>query len=176
MNRKLFFLGSVILALLMTGCAKQPVEEAAKGPSAQQDVMALRSSVMDAYVNAYNAKDASGAASLYTADAVRMSPDQPATVGREAIEALYKAYFADVQKRYSQVTFSGTSNDAGVSGDLAYISGAFVWSGTPAGGGKPIEIKLKWVTVCQRQTDGAWKIARVCWNSDAPMPAPAKTK
>lgn len=160
-----------ILSLLAAGCAeKKEAEKTAPKPSTQQDVMALRTSIMDSYVNAYNAKDPAGLAAIFTDDAVQMHPDKPATIGKAAIEAGYKAELETNQKLYSQVTYSETSNDAGVSGDWAYMAGAFVWSATPAAKGKTVEIKGKWLVVCQRQPGGAWKVTRACWNSDAPMP------
>lgn len=170
-----FALAVGTLALLITGCAeKKAVEQAAPKPSAQQDIMALRSSLIDGYANAYNGKDAAGVASLFAADAIRMSPDKPVTVGREAIQSEYQAAFAEIEKLYSQITFAETSNDAAVSGDWAYMSGAWTWSGNPKAGGKPVDLKGKWLMVAQRQPDGAWKITRSCWNSDAPMPVPAR--
>ena len=57
--------------------------------------------------------------------------------------------------------------------DLAYDRGTYSMTVTPPGAA-PIEDRGKYLTIYRKQADGSWKIARVMFNSDLPLPAPEK--
>lgn len=175
MQSRLLLLGLLVFALLLAGCAQQtPVVETPKGPAPEADLAALREMLVGTYARAYNAKDAAAVAALFTEDAVRMSPDAPATSGRAAILAEYTASIAENTKLYSEVNYSATFADSAIAGDWAWANGNFVWTGMPLKGKTPVEIRGKWLAACKRQADGAWKMHRVAWNADHPIPAPPK--
>lgn len=174
MNAKPLAYAIAIAILLFAGCTQQQaVVEAPKGPSEAESLAAMRAAVVDDYVKAYNAMDAAALSMTFTADAVRMHPDKPATVGRDAIAAEAKTLFDELQKTYGGFSTTEAIIDAAVSGDWGYAYGTFQWTGKPKKAGPAQELAGKWLAVAQRQTDGAWKISRVCWNFDAPPP-PAK--
>jgi ketosteroid isomerase-like protein len=174
MNAKPLAYAITVLVLLFAGCAQQQaVVDAPKGPTDAESLAALRVSVMDDYVKAYNAMDAAGLSMTFSTDAVRMNPDKPATVGRDAI-AESKAQFEEMQQTYASVSFTEAITDAAVSGDWGYAHGTFQWTAKPKKAGPALDMAGKWLAVAQRQPDGAWKMSRACWNFDAPMPPPAK--
>jgi ketosteroid isomerase-like protein len=41
-------------------------------------------------------------------------------------------------------------------------------------GAAPFEDRGKYLTICRKQADGSWKVARAMFNSDLPLPAPEK--
>lgn len=174
MNVKPLAYAIAVATLLFAGCTQQQaVVEAPKGPTEAESLAAMRAAVMDDYVKAYNAMDAAALSMTFTTDAVRMHPDKPATVGRDAIAAEAKALFDELQKTYASFSTTEAIIDSAVSGDWGYARGTFQWTGKPIKAGPAQELAGKWLVVAQRQTDGAWKMSRACWNLDAPPP-PAK--
>jgi ketosteroid isomerase-like protein len=53
-----------------------------------------------------------------------------------------------------------------VAGDWAYSRGTYSATLTPKAGGEPREDSGKYLTILERQSDGSWKIARDCFNSN----------
>jgi ketosteroid isomerase-like protein len=113
-----------------------------------------------------NAKDWMGDLALYTEDAIELPPNQAAVQGKAAIQAWEEAFppFSNFQVQ---------SLEIGGQGDLAYDRGTYSMTVTPPGTA-PIEDRGKYLTICRKQADGSWKIARVMFNSDLPLPAPEK--
>jgi ketosteroid isomerase-like protein len=122
-----------------------------------------------AWVEAYNAGDADKLVAGYTEDAVVMPPDAPAATGHEAIKQFLVADMA--ASKAAGATFALDGDTLGVSGDLAWHSGAFHVNGpagTPVVLGKFLEV---W-----HQDKGNWLMLRDTWNTDAaaaPAPPPA---
>ena len=166
MSTKLPGISLAMLALLLGACAEKP---AAKGPGPEEDAAALKALAHNDFIRAYNMRNAAQLAALHTEDAVQMPPNRPAVEGREAIEAGFAEEFAN----YTSTSFSQALETVQVSGDWASATGAYHWTSTPNAGGEPHERKGKWLTV-YRRTPGGWKIVRSCWNTDTPLPAPAK--
>ena len=115
---------------------------------------------------AYNAGDADAIAAKYADSAVVFAPDAPASVGRDAIREYLAKDIAN--SKAAGVTLAVSDGDeVGVSGDLAWHSGAYTANdanGTAVGSGNYVEV---WQNV-----DGKWLIVRDIWNSDrAPAPA-----
>ncbi len=75
---------TLLSLLLIAGCTPtEPVEEAS---TTEADVEAINN-VVDQHVSAINSGDAAAEASLYTNDAIKMPPNQPAVTGNEAIRS-----------------------------------------------------------------------------------------
>ncbi|HVN98867.1 MAG TPA: nuclear transport factor 2 family protein [Steroidobacteraceae bacterium] len=153
--------------LALAACAQNtaPVDTAA-------DEAAIRAATA-AWVAAYNAGDADKIVALYADDAIMMPPDAPAAATHEAM----KKYLADdmAASKAAGVSFALDADASGVSGDLAWHSGAFHVAGAngaTVGTGKYAEV---W-----RKRDGKWLMIRDVWNNDAPAaaaaPAPAAAK
>ncbi|MGA9059172.1 MAG: DUF4440 domain-containing protein [Terriglobia bacterium] len=112
------------------------------------------------------AKDWKGDLALYTEDAIQLPPNQAALQGKAAIQAWYEAFppFSNFQEQSLEIEGQA---------DLAYDRGTYSMTVTPPGAA-PIEDRGKYLTIYRKQADGSWKIARVMFNSDLPLPAPEK--
>ena len=156
----------VALALIVAACAP-PAEEpepAAEAPTQAEDIAAIRSGV-DEGIAAFHAGDAAALAACYTEDAVVMPPNQPAVIGKEAMQS-------DFQTRFDQFTGKLTAHTAEVevAGDWGFIRMNYTETLTPKAGGEPTEDSGKWLQIWRRGADGSWKVAREIWNSDKPLP------
>ncbi len=107
--------------------------------------------VLDAFVEAFNAREAGRVAALYTEDAEFMSPDGPPVKGRAAIQAAFATRFSQMQLLDIHSMASGRS------GPMAYVTGRMTLSTkTPehgadiAGGNCLLVLRLE---------AGTWKIA-----------------
>ncbi|HJU88526.1 MAG TPA: SgcJ/EcaC family oxidoreductase [Gemmatimonadaceae bacterium] len=130
-------------------------------PDAAADENAIRANDA-AWFKAHNAHDVDAVVALYADDAVVSAPGQPAARGRAAIrEVMQKDIQAVTQAGYTFV--EGPNAEAGVSGDLGWISNTFT---VKDGAGKTVE-SGKFVTLFARR-DGKWQIIRDIWNSDSP--------
>ena len=156
----------ISLALIVAGCAPAPEqpEPAAEAPTQAEDVAAIKK-LIDDYLAAANAGDVSAVAAFYTDDAIRMPPNAPAKIGKEAIQS-------DVQTQLDQFTIKLGLEvvEVEVAGDWAFGRGSHTITLTPKAGGEPTEDSGKWIEILKRQPDGAWKIYRLIWNSDQPLP------
>ena len=103
---------------------------------------------------------------LMTPNAVSMPPNQPASVGTDAIRAQAEEFLGE----FTITLESFETEDVRVSGDLAVEYYAGVWSSTPVGGGVTVTANIKGLHVLERQEDGSWKIVYDTWNSDDPLP------
>ncbi|MGQ0384384.1 MAG: YybH family protein [Gammaproteobacteria bacterium] len=143
--------------LALAGCQKA-VDVAAVTDEAKRGVRD--------WAAAYNAGDADTIAAKYAEDAIVMPPGTTASVGREAFRTFIAADIAGAKA--AGVTLSISDGDtAGVSGDLAWHSGAYTVqdaSGATVDSGNYLEVLQNF--------DGKWLIVRDIWNSDRP-PAPA---
>jgi uncharacterized protein (TIGR02246 family) len=143
------------LLLLVSACARKVDDPA--------DVQAVKDAIAE-WDLAWNAGDADKVASLYTAEAIAMAPNQPAGVGREAIRASCRKYFSQFSEENRSIV-----EDLHVSGDLAVARGTQETRTTSRAGGRPIQDKSKWLSVFRRQGDGSWKIFWEIYNSNLPV-------
>jgi len=146
--------------LALAACAQNaaPVDTSA-------DEAAIRAATA-AWVAAYNAGDADKIVALYADDAIMMPPDAPAAAGHEAM----KKFLADdiAASKAAGASFALDADASGVSGDLAWHSGAFHVAGANGatlGTGKYAEVWHK--------SNGKWLMIRDVWNNDAPPAPPA---
>jgi ketosteroid isomerase-like protein len=112
------------------------------------------------------AQDWKGDSALFTEDAIQMPPNQAAVQGRPAIQGWMEAFppISNYQEQSLEVEGQG---------DLAYDRGTYSMTVTPPGA-TPIEDRGKYLFILRKQADGSWKISRVMFNSDLPLPAPEK--
>lgn len=108
----------------------------------------------------YNSGDADACADYYTADGIRMPPNDKAVEGREAIAAYIRQ---GMEMGLAKVKLETVETE--VSGDMAFARGTYVifdTEGNPADSGKWLQIGKK--------VDGMWHAYRDIWNSDNPLP------
>jgi len=98
-----------------------------------------------------------------------MPPDTPARIGKEEIREKMKPLFDQFI-----IKIPITSKEIRVAGDLAFSRGTYTLSTTPKAGGEATRVTGKYLTILERQADGSWKIARDCFNYNAPPTSPEK--
>jgi ketosteroid isomerase-like protein len=126
----------------------------------------------ESWVKSFNAGNASSVVALYAEDAVLMPPGAAPARGTAAIKEAISKEIAGAKK--GGVTFVlGTNDEVGVSGDMAWHSGAYFIMDKA---GKPVE-QGKFLEAWERK-GGKWRVVRDIWNADgapgtSPPPAPA---
>ncbi len=147
---------AVILSTLLFSACAQRVNNPA-------DMQAIKDANA-AWDKAWNAGDAEALASLYTADAIAMAPNQPAGVGRDAMRDANRKYFDQFSDENRSVV-----DGVRISGDLAVARGTQETRTTVKASGHSFQDKSKWISAYQRQTDGSWKAFWEIYNSDLPV-------
>ena len=154
MDRKSIWVLAGIL-IVAAGCAPKA--------DAPKDVAAIKALAV-AWGPAITAGNAAALTEQFADGAIRLPPNGPIQVGKEAILSSLRA-FLDL---YS-VEEVDVAEDVRVVGDLAFARGTGASKSTPKlPGAAIIDDKGKWVSVYRRQSDGSWKIVIDIWNSDLP--------
>jgi uncharacterized protein (TIGR02246 family) len=161
MLRKTVLLGAMLLTA--AACAPPPVDTSA-------DEARLREEA-SVWFDHYNRGDADAVANLYAEDAVMMAPGVPPMSGRAAIRNYLVDDIAASRQAGIRIN-SGEVTGVGVSGDVAWMTGAFTVTDSA---GATIDTG-KYLSLFGR-TESGWMLIRDIWNSDAapalPAPAPA---
>lgn len=148
------FLAAILI--LAAGCGPKA--------NAPDDVAAIKA-IPAAYGQAVTAGDAAAIASAYADGAVRLDPNTPITIGKEAIQSTWQKYL-DLYS-FEEVD---VAEDVQVVGDLGFARGTYTSKSTPkTSGAAATDDKGKWVSISRRQPDGSWKIVVDIWNTDLPV-------
>ena len=154
MPRKTFHLPMVaaaFAALLAVSCAQpKPVE---MPDTRVADEATIRNADAD-FAKEAAAKDLDKCMSLYADDAVFLSSNSPAVVGKDNIRAVIQRMLAAPM----QLTINVASVDVARSGDLAMDRGT-VQSAVTDKKGKTTTQTSEYVLVWKKGADGVWKIA-----------------
>ena len=115
----------------------------------------------DEYAAAYNAGDLERWLLLWSDDCVQIPPDALEIMGVDQLRDAHKSRFAgyDCEVKHSL-------NEVQVLGDWAHAFGSFELLATPKNGGNPTIGAGKFLSILNKQRDGAWKISRECINFD----------
>ncbi len=170
--KKLFMVITLVFLLCFTFGCQQQGEEVAEEPAVdvEADVVAIKA-LLDEWVALYNAGDFDKIMSIcYAENAVKMPPNIPMLVGKEAILSQHKKE----RERNDEFCESSVVQDVHLSGDLAVVRGVDTGTITPKSGGEPIKYNMKWLIVLERQPDGTWKWIYEIWNDNNPLPALAE--
>jgi uncharacterized protein (TIGR02246 family) len=103
---------------------------------------------------AYAAHDAAALAGAYADDAALANPGSALVSGADAIRKETAAFAADPNL---SVKFASDRIQVAQSGDLAYTRGHYTMTMTDAATKKPSSSGGSYLTVWQKQQDGAWK-------------------
>lgn len=117
---------------------------------------------------AFNAKDAAKVAAFYAEEATVNPPNEAAVHGRKNIQAWMQKM---MDMGLGNMVLTPT--ESAISGTIAYEAGTYSMTMTPAGGGKPMPDKGKYVVVL-KQIGGRWLLAHDIFNSDLVPPPPPK--
>lgn len=149
---------ALVIAASLTGCAVSQ----AKRPSTADDEAAI-TEFNKRYLKAINDGDSATLASLTTPEHIMIAPGRPPLVGKEANDAA-NARVAQMFK----IEESWAPQETFISGDLAYQRGTFTVAATPKAGGATRTTRGTFLRIYKRQPDGAWRMVRDMFNSDAP--------
>lgn len=130
--------------------------------AAQSDDRAALDAATEAWVAAFNARDADAMVALTTEDVVLLPPNAEPIRGQEAVRTIWSRAVASA-KAEATVTVDETI----ISGDYAYKTGAYVYTlpnGVVVERGKFLEI---W-----KRTDEGWRIHRDMFSSNLPVRVP----
>ena len=163
-----------LLAVFGVACSEQnaptAADESLPSPAFHRSVGKRHKSVYAAvkeivrqYASSLNAEDVDAWMSMWTDDGIQLPPGAPPVVGKEAIRAGLEFEvslfdFEDMEITLEEVSWAG--------GHLAYAWGTYTVTLIPWGGGDPIYIDGKFMTVFERQWGGSWKIHRDMFNSN----------
>jgi uncharacterized protein (TIGR02246 family) len=131
----------------------------------ESDIAAIKE-VLNQYVVGVNTGDFDLWISLWTDDGVQMPPDTPVRVGKEQIREGMKPTFDQMNLEIAITTI----DEAKVYGDLGLTRCTYTLRVTPKAGGETINVMPdgKALTLLVRQSDGSWRIAYDCFNSNTP--------
>ena len=125
----------------------------------EQDLFAVRSIASKDSALVMN-RNWDALAAEYASDAVRMPPNQPAVMGRDAIRRW-------LNQLPPIANFSFHLDDVEGDGSIAYLRGSYNITVAPSGM-KPITDSGKELIVLKRQRDGSWLRQVDAWNSNLP--------
>lgn len=127
---------------------------------------------VNAIWNQYTAGCNTGDLDLWMAmwidDGIQMPPNEPAVIGKEQIRSRMKSLFDQFNLKIAI-----TNKEVRIASDLAFSRGTYTISMTPKAGGETTKVPGKFLTILERQADGSWKIARDCFNYNAPLTSPS---
>jgi uncharacterized protein (TIGR02246 family) len=161
-----FPVGVLALGSLLAAAACAP----AMPPDTRAEDEAAIRAADQAFSAAANSKDVDAAMAFYADDAIGLPPNAPMSTGRDAIRAEFSAMMA--MPGFS-LTWSPTRIDVASSGDLGYSVGTAQFSATGPDG-QMMSDTMKYATVWRKQADGSWKVVVDAFNSNTPLPMPAK--
>jgi ketosteroid isomerase-like protein len=116
----------------------------------------------EAYGKAVANQDVAAVVALYTPDAILLPPDSPVAQGADAIRAVLQGY---VDAGAQSLALETTALDD--QGDMVVDVGRYTLGLQPPGA-DPITDVSKYLQVYKRQSDGSFRIAYDCFNSDGP--------
>ena len=134
------------------------------GSPNEADLLAIER-VREAHVAALNQGNGDAWAGVFSEDAVQMPPNAPANVGRAMIRARSHAFMDPFHAEFALEV-----DEVQLAGDWAFERGAYRIHVRPKAGGEGFQDAGKYITIYQKQANGAWLMARDIWNSDNPLP------
>jgi ketosteroid isomerase-like protein len=150
-------------ALLVSGCASS-----AEHPTRAVDRAAQQASLMEVDQAMFEDSSTSDnpletVLAFFLDDARVLPPAAPMAVGKEEIRTVWAAMYAlpEFSLRWSPATA-----DVDGAGDLGYTIGTYRMEYREPGGGDPIAIDGKYMTVWRRQLDGTWRVAVDMFNAN----------
>lgn len=156
-------LAALSLVSTVAACAVPPSDTAALS---DEDLAAMKLLGEKTVVDQLLAKDWEAFAAGFTEDAVRMVPNEPAHIGRAAIEEWAIA-------NWDAVTFTeGTQTLEEVEGrgDLAFARLSYSFTVEVPGMDEPITDVGKGIVILRKQPDGKWLVSHSIYNADSPPP------
>jgi uncharacterized protein (TIGR02246 family) len=115
---------------------------------------------------AVNAGDVNRVLAVWADDGVMMPPHHPSVIGHVELATYFRNLFSRLH-----LTFTFTSSEIHIAGDLAFERVTYTAIACPISGGPAVEDVGKGLHLYHRQRDGTWKLMNDIWNSDRPAPS-----
>jgi len=138
--------------------ASRSVDAASKKQNARSAVATRLAKVCGLWANHWRNKQLDSVIALYAPDAVFLTGTGDRISGRPAIRALFKTA---MEGHTSDLTPRSLVTE--VSGNLAYDSGDYLETFTPASGVVKTELKGNYIIIFKRQRNGQWLIIEHMW-------------
>jgi len=116
--------------------------------------------VIDQQARAFNTGDINAYLAILTEDAVFLPPNEPAKTGEEL-----RTWLSTFLEEFTVEGLRYDTQEAVVTGNLAYHRHEFRWTVIPKAGGKPMLAQGKGIDILRRGPDCCWKLARIIWNA-----------
>ena len=157
MKRLLMLIPLVLLCCLAVGCISR---DYVAPTDVEADIQAIKDSVAELEA-AVNMGDVDKIMSFYADNAVRIPPNEPALIGKEAIQRLSRqaADEFDLQEVYEV-------KNVKISGDMAVAHIAWSSTVTIKASGETVNPKGNGMRVYERQSDGDWKCIYSIWSDE----------
>jgi len=151
------------ITLVMGACAAPPPQV----QPADEATVAAVARFAEEVDRCVRERDLGGFAALWMDDIALLNPDQPAVVGKRAVEEVYRAMFAALD--YAGQHHPGETYGIG---ELIIHQGVVTGTMTPTAGGPAMQLDSKYMWLLRRQGDGSLRAWRVMLNTNAPMLPP----
>lgn len=142
---------------LLVGCSYSET------PGSQAAAVQSIRDIEAAWVKDIARRDLEKWVSYYAEDGAILLPNSPAVTGRDNIRASLKGKLQDPN---FSLTFRPGKIE--VSGNLAYVQGAYASTRTDPKTMEAVQDQGKYVTVYRREPDGSWKAVQDMVSSDLP--------
>jgi len=169
MKNALMVIALILLCCFIAGIAfwiLRPAEPPLPEPAAdvEADIQAIRD-ISDKWQIAINAGDLDTLMSFYAEDTVKIPPNEPVIVGKEAVRSIYQKHFAEhIRQEKHEIV------DIKVNGELAINHMIWSWIDAPKVSGESGEPKGNGIRVFQKQSDGTWRVIYMIWSDESLVP------
>ena len=142
------------------------------GPAPAPDTRAADAAAIQALDDQWSAtaakNDLDGTVAFYADDAVLLPPNAPIAKDAKGIRDSWGGMLGP----NTAVSWKVTKVEVAKGGDIGYLYGSYTL--TIKDPKSPVEDKGKMVEIWRKQADGKWKCIVDTFNSDLPLPPPAK--
>lgn len=120
--------------------------------------------ILGQYAVCCNSGDFETWLSLWADNGVQLPPGAPAKIGKKEISSIMKPHFDEFHLNIAIKSI----DDIRVFGDMGLTRCTYTLKLIPKAGGQPIDAMPdgKALTLYEKQSDGSWKIAYDCFNSN----------
>jgi ketosteroid isomerase-like protein len=157
-----FHIASIALTLLLAGCTQKPAPATAADLAAQEaEVRQFLTHVEDSF----NSGNFDEFMKVFASDAIQLSPNEPDTVGADAIRKAYETALAtmDIKVKFH-------TDEIVVSGPYAFERGTYELDiRNRVDGAQVAKVINRHIHILKKQADGQWQTWRMMTNSAAPL-------
>lgn len=163
MTRRVFVCAAAALGVMVSTSRAQEARQQSRGAPPSASVAELRSHIEKSWQEFAKEHIAGHAAAatkaFFTEDAVNVTPGNPESVSRAAIEAFFAKFYSTTKV----LSIDRATDEVDLSGKLAYERGHFTQV-TQADQKAPQALKGRYLAIWRQQPDRTWKCSRFYFN------------